>query len=107
MSDDLIKRLRRGNNGQEIEAADRIEELQHLLRVTNEIGMAYEEYAGQVRIKLTKAVEALRMVVGYYNKVNPFRTADYHREDCACDRCYFDDAGTVLAELEGKDEQPS
>lgn len=42
MSDDLIKRLRRGNNGQEIEAAERIEELE---------------------AKLTKAVKALRKIV--------------------------------------------
>jgi hypothetical protein len=53
--------------------------------------------------KLAKAVEALRWVVGYYDNENPFRKADYHNENCDCDRCRFDRARAVLAELEAKE----
>ena len=41
---------------------DRIEELVKELNVSNELGKALEEDAGQLRDKLAKAVEALNMV---------------------------------------------
>lgn len=45
------------------EAADRIEELEAKLKTSEEIGLAFEEEAGQLRAKLAKAVEALSRVV--------------------------------------------
>lgn len=50
--------------------------------------------------KLAKAVEALKGVVPYWDKANPLRLADHHHEGHDCDRCKFDHARTVLAELE-------
>jgi uncharacterized protein (UPF0335 family) len=58
---------------------------------THKIMVGYEA-------KLAKAVEALNAAVGYYDKVNPFRQADYHNESCDCDRCRFDRARATWGE---------
>jgi hypothetical protein len=65
MSDEeLCKALRSALWGQghhiNIKAADRIEQLVKERDVSNELGKALEEDAGQLRDKLAKAVEALR-----------------------------------------------
>ncbi|CAB4156261.1 hypothetical protein UFOVP1064_24 [uncultured Caudovirales phage] len=72
MSDDLIKRLRRGNNGQEIEAADRIEALTEsnkelTLQLLATHGQAADvlDKAVVAEAKLTKAVKALRKIADY------------------------------------------
>jgi len=64
MSDDLIQYLRDSKGWPRLgeEAADRIEELEAKLKTTNEIGLAFEEDAGQLREKLAEAIEALREV---------------------------------------------
>jgi hypothetical protein len=52
--------------------------------------------------KLAKAVESLRGIIPYWDKVNPLRFADQHNDGCDCYRCAFDKARTTLAKLEGK-----
>lgn len=62
---DLIKRLRRGNNGQEIEAADRIEQLNERLTAATDDAKEAEAYAEQLEAKLTKAVAGLRKIADH------------------------------------------
>jgi len=70
MSDDLIKRLLAEETDLTDCAVDRIEELQILVRLTDEIKCSYEKDADQMRIKLAKAVEALRFYAVFYK--DPF-----------------------------------
>jgi len=98
--------------------ADRIEKLQAACwRMQQERDWQYDENVHRIyeqakadriaeaaEAKLAKTLEALHGVVDYYDKVNPFRTADYHGEGCTCDRCDFYRVRAVLAELEKQDD---
>ena len=81
----------------------RIEQLERERDVSNELGEALEEYAGQLREKLAKAVEALREIksitvhsVWGINGVNASAWRDAF-EKAHCEAC------AALAELEGKE----
>jgi len=84
---------------------DRIEQLERerdeLSAALDENWVTHQEVALSA-LRLAKAMKTLRWVVGYYDRVNPLRSADCHKQDCACDRCKFDRARAVLAKLESK-----
>jgi hypothetical protein len=109
--DDLIERLRNDHpDPLTAKAADRIEqlvrerdELEASERFNNGAILLEFEKREAAEAKLAKAAAALREMIDYYDKVNPFHPADFHDEDCDCDRCNFEYACAVLAELEKKE----
>lgn len=76
--------------------ADRIEELVKELNVSNELGKAIEEDAGQLRDKLAKAVEALRKIGKTYS-ADGFRLI--HSDKQIINMVYI-----ALAELEKRND---
>ena len=72
-------------------AADRIEQLQAKLKASEEIGRAFEEDAGQLRAKLSKAVNVIK------NLINLAPEGDEDEWHIA-----LDDAAEALAEIKGE-----
>ena len=110
MTDEKLIRLLRlgewGGAGDEemVLAADRIEQL--VKERDAWVGHAKaaiwtdSEELKLAEASLAKAVEALKGVLPYWDKANPLRLADHHHDGHDCDRCKFDHARAVLAELE-------
>jgi len=89
--EELIKELRYFDSYSDVPdaAADRIEQLVKELDLSNELGKALEEDAGQLRAKLAKAVDVIKVILF---------TA--HADDHESWYDALDDASTLLAELE-------
>jgi septal ring factor EnvC (AmiA/AmiB activator) len=104
MTDDLVKRLRdylehdEGKiNDARAEAADRIEALERERDVSNELGRALEEDAGQLRERLAEAVKALRRIAN--SQPRPMRSGGYEGHDVSNMQRT---ARAALAEIEGE-----
>ena len=53
---------------------------------------------------LDEVEQALAGMITEYNRLNWLQTADYHREDCTCIRCWRERLSAALASLRAERE---
>ena len=52
----------------------------------------------EARAQVAALREALQWAVNYYDQQHPMRTADYHGEECHCNRCMWDKYCSFLSD---------